>query len=136
MAVKGKYNPINEGEFNAKQLYAIELLATPNGETLTSICALVGISNTQLRKWRRTPAFQKAVLELAYDMLKDGLPEVYRALQYKAMAGDTKAMDLYLKYAGDFIKKSGSDNIKIEHSGSIDLYSHLTDEELDDLLDD
>ena len=97
--------PIEMGEFTPKQLKAIELLAQPGEKTLDDIARELDIDKTTLWRWRRVEAFQKAVTDLAYSCLKDELPKVYKALADKAINGNVKAMELLLKYAGNFVEK-------------------------------
>lgn len=117
--------PIEMGEFTPKQLKAIELLAQPGEKTLDDIARELDIDKTTLWRWRRVEAFQKAVTDLAYSCLKDELPKVYKALADKAINGNVKAMELLLKYAGNFIEK-----VETKVSGDLDI-GGITDAELE-----
>jgi hypothetical protein len=117
--------PIEMGEFTPKQLKAIELLAQPGEKTLDDIARELDIDKTTLWRWRRVEAFQKAVTDLAYSCLKDELPKVYKALADKAINGNVKAMELLLKYAGDFVEK-----VETKVSGDLDI-GGITDAELE-----
>lgn len=117
--------PIEMGEFTPKQLKAIELLAQPGKKTLDDIARELDIDKTTLWRWRRVEAFQKAVTDLAYSCLKDELPKVYKALADKAINGNVKAMELLLKYAGNFIEK-----VETKVSGDLDI-GGITDAELE-----
>lgn len=117
--------PIEMGEFTPKQLKAIELLAQPGEKTLDDIARELDIDKTTLWRWRRVEAFQKAVTDLAYSCLKDELPKVYKALADKAINGNVKAMELLLKYAGNFIEK-----VETKVSGDFDI-GGITDAELE-----
>jgi|GEM_PF-3128895 len=117
--------PIEMGEFTPKQLKAIELLAQPGEKTLDDIARELDIDKTTLWRWRRVEAFQKAVTDLAYSCLKDELPKVYKALADKAINGNVKAMELLLKYAGNFVEK-----VETKVSGDLDI-GGITDAELE-----
>lgn len=113
------------GEFTPKQLKAIELLAQPGEKTLDDIAQELDIDKTTLWRWRRVEAFQKAVTDLSYSCLKDELPKVYKALADKAINGNVKAMELLLKYAGNFVEK-----VETKVSGDLDI-GGVTDAELE-----
>jgi len=117
--------PIEMGEFTPKQLKAIELLAQPGEKTLDDIAQELDIDKVTLWRWRRVEAFQKAVTDLAYSCLKDQLPKVYKALADKAINGNVKAMELLLKYAGNFVEK-----VETKVSGDLDI-GGITDVELE-----
>lgn len=113
--------------FTAKQLKAIEMLARPDNElSLQEMAVELGINQSTLWRWRRNEDFQKAVTELAYSCLKDELPRLFKSLADKAIIdGNVKAMELMLKYAGDYVEK-----IETKVSGDLDL-GGITDEELE-----
>jgi hypothetical protein len=112
--------------FTPKQLKAIELLARPDNELdLQQIADELGINQSTLWRWRRNENFQKAVTELSYSCLKDELPKVFKSLANKAIGGNVKAMELMLKYAGNYVEK-----IETKVSGDLDL-GGVSDAELD-----
>lgn len=112
--------------FTYKQLKAIEMLARPDNElTLQQIADELGINQSTLWRWRRNEDFQKAVTELAYSCLKDELPNLFKSLADKAIGGNVKAMELMLKYAGNYVEK-----IETKVSGDLDL-GGMSDAELD-----
>lgn len=112
--------------FTAKQLKAIEMLARPDNElTLQEMAVELGINQSTLWRWRRNEDFQKAVTELAYSCLKDELPRLFKSLADKAIGGNVKAMELMLKYAGNYVEK-----IETRVSGDLDL-GGMSDAELD-----
>ena len=112
--------------FTYKQLKAIEMLARPDNElTLQEMAVELGINQSTLWRWRRNEDFQKAVTELAYSCLKDELPNLFKSLADKAISGNVKAMELMLKYAGNYVEK-----IETKVSGDLDL-GGMSDAELD-----
>ena len=112
--------------FTGKQLKAIEMLARPDNElSLQEMADELGINQSSLWRWRRKEDFQKAVTELAYSCLKDELPNLFKSLADKAIGGNVKAMELMLKYAGNYVEK-----IETKVSGDLDL-GGMSDAELD-----
>lgn len=112
--------------FSPKQLKAIELLARPDNEmSMQEMADSLGINQSTLWRWRREPVFQKAVTDLSYSCLKDELPRVFKSLANKAINGNVKAIELMLKYAGDYVEK-----IETKVSGDLDL-GGVSDDELD-----
>ncbi len=94
-------------QFTPEQLKAIEMMATPGEKmTIVRISQEVGVSERTIYRWKQQPEFIAAVNNLAYELLRGKLPEVYDALIEKAVEGNTKAIELMLKYAGNYIEKT------------------------------
>ena len=90
-----------------EQLKCIQLLSHPEtSKTYQEIAEECGISYNSLWNWRQDPDFIAEVNKLSYELLKGELPGAYKALSKKAKAGDTKAIELLLKFADNFVEKS------------------------------
>ncbi len=96
----------NAIEWKPEQLAAIELLANPQKITMQEVADIVGVDRTTISRWRQQDDFIQAVNDMAYQGLKARLPDVYEALILKAQEGNTKAIELTLKFADRFIERS------------------------------
>jgi hypothetical protein len=80
-----------------KQEQAIELLATGQYNT-EAVAEQVGVHKNTIYTWRRSPAFNEAVINRARQRLKDALPQVYEALLDNAKQGHHQHIGLLLKH--------------------------------------
>lgn len=119
-------------EFTEPQRRFIELLAYPEQKkTMAEMSQELGVPVSTLYRWKKNPALVNAVNALAYHFLKTELPDVYRALAAKAKSGNTRAIEIILKYVGGYVER-------VEHgqaTASVNIeIQNLTDEELQAMI--
>jgi hypothetical protein len=67
-------------------------------ETVEEFAIQYGIDPSTYYYHSRKKENQKKVLNIALSLAKKGIPDVLEKLRDKAESGDTKAMEMYLKY--------------------------------------
>lgn len=119
-----------KAKFNPGQLKLIEILGNPEKANMTEeeIAKECGVTRGTTYRWKQDPELWDMVYKLAYDNLNKELPKVYAALADKAINGNIKAVELYLKFIGKYIERTES-NVKAEVS-----LTEVTDKELDKAL--
>lgn len=73
-------------EFSAKQIQAIELLASAE-HNVGEIARCVKTSRTTLQKWRNQRSFIDAVIHRARELVREKLPELYSSAVEQAIRG-------------------------------------------------
>ncbi len=129
---------VNLSDFTPEQLKAIEMLATP-GEKMTDVkmCEELGIHVMTLWRWKQKPEFTQAVNDLAYSFLKSELPEVYKALATQAKSGNTKAIEILLRFADNYIERTETKltdtviTISLDNDDEEDIEEDNNEEEID-----
>jgi hypothetical protein len=82
--------------FEPKQLQAIEFYA--QGRKGTEIATELGLCPETLSRWRQDPKFIEAIFNRSRELLKDALPEIYKVLVEKAIAGSYAHAKLILEH--------------------------------------
>lgn len=115
-----------EKKFNAGQLKLIEILSNPEnaGMSEDQIAEECGVARATVWRWKKDTELWDTVYKIAYDNLNREIPKVYHALSQRAVAGNTKAIELYLKFIGKYIERTET---KIE--ADVD-FSSMSDKEL------
>lgn len=124
-------------QFSEKQLVAIGLLSQPNkaGFSFEEIAEQSGISVRQLHRWRKDPNFKQAIVEQSLENVKEVLPNVLKAHQKKAEAGNIKAIELFYKLFGLLVEKQEIEQtVSNKDKSNEDLAKDL--DELKSLIDD
>lgn len=95
-------------ELNAGQLKLVELLANPETADLSpdELAEECGVSRQTIWKWKKLDLVWDKVYQLAYTNLNQSVPLVYSALSKKAVSGNTKAIELYLKFLGMYVERT------------------------------
>lgn len=88
--------------FSYGQEVALEIMSQPNrgGYTFEQIAELAQISPKQLRRWRQSEVFQRELQKRTLLNLNEHLPKVVNVLKDQAIAGNIKAIELFLKSLG------------------------------------
>lgn len=80
-----------------KQLKCIELLA--KGEmTQKDIAAELKLNPSTISKWKLDHKFMEAVVDRAKELLKESVPQVYKALTDKSKAGHDRHIKILLDH--------------------------------------
>jgi transposase-like protein len=90
-------------EFTFEQLKAIEYLALPKrgGKMLKEIAEEIGISERQLRRWRRDERFLAEVRRRSMQLMSESLPDVNQILMEQIMkTGSAKHLELFYRTQG------------------------------------
>ncbi len=83
--------------FSGKKLKVIELLAL--GEmTQAAISKEVGCQPACITKYKKDPKFMEAVVNRSRQLLKDNLPEIYKALTDKSKEGKDRHIKIFLEH--------------------------------------
>lgn len=94
----------------------LEWLAIPKDlrhpKTVVEFCDKVGIRRDEYYTEAENPIFQKNLLKRMRSIVKDRAPEVFDKLLQNAIEGETKAIELYMKYIMEIAEK-------IDHTGEI-----------------
>ncbi|WJH34276.1 phBC6A51 family helix-turn-helix protein [Paenibacillus sp. CC-CFT747] len=98
----------NEKLLSPEQMRAAEMMLSKRqtGATLQEIADEFQISERQLRRWRdENPAFREFMKRRALEMAGDSLNEVMAVLTEKALQGNNKSIEIYLKSLGIWAEK-------------------------------
>jgi transposase-like protein len=89
-------------KLSPEQLRAAEMILArrQTGETFADIASHFNISERQLYRWRELPAFKEYLRRRALDIASESLGLVMSTLTEKAIAGNNKSIELYLKSLG------------------------------------
>lgn len=94
----------------------IEWLAIPKDlrhpKTVVEFCDKMGIRRDQYYTEAEDPNFQQRLLKRMRSIVRDRAPEVFDKLLQNAIEGETKAIELYMKYIMEMAEK-------IEHTGEV-----------------
>ena len=90
------------GDLTSQQILAVDLLVLKHGSEMsyTEIAELVGVAVKTLERWRKIPEFQKEVRTRTIELMGESLPDVLATLTRKAIGGNNKSIELYLKTLG------------------------------------
>lgn len=90
------------GELTAQQIVAVEFLIAKRGSNMTyaEIAEVAGVSVKTLERWRKQPEFQDELRRRALEIMGEALPQVLDTLTKKAIEGNNKSIELFLKALG------------------------------------
>lgn len=93
---------VKYGELTSQQLTAIEYLLAKRGSNIkyTEISEAVGVSVKTLERWRKLPEFQAEQRRRSIEIMGDSLPLVLDTLTRKAIGGNNKSIEIFLKSIG------------------------------------
>ena len=80
-----------------KKLDAIELLAI-GGKNYGDICKELKIAETTLRAWRNDREFTDMVISRARDLIKEDLPDMYKAARKYAKEGNHSFFKILIEH--------------------------------------
>lgn len=85
--------------FSYSQEVALSILSQPKkgGLTFAQIAEKCEISEKQLRRWRQSDVFAKELQRRTLLNMNEDLPQIANVLREKALGGNMKAIELYLK---------------------------------------
>jgi predicted transcriptional regulator len=88
-----------KNELSPEQLMAVEMIVCKRGAGIkySEIASSVGVSERTLLRWRQNPEFREEVRRRTLELNGEHLPRVLEALVKRALAGNVKAVELYLK---------------------------------------
>jgi transposase-like protein len=79
--------------------------AQRNPKTETEFAAELGVNPSTLWRWKKDHNLAARAAELARDMLKDDLPEIYAALKREAKGGTYQHIKLALEVSEHYVEK-------------------------------
>lgn len=89
-------------------------MATPKPDrdhaTQEDLAAHLGINPATLSRWKKMDGFREAVIDVAEDLLRDDLPEIYGALSREAKNGSYQHIRLALEVTGRYSTTGTPDN--------------------------
>lgn len=90
---------IRQGELTPQMITAIEFLLVKRGSNVkySEVAQAVGVSVKTLERWRKLPEFQAEQRRRSIEIMGDSLPLVLDTLTRKAIGGNNKAIELFLK---------------------------------------
>lgn len=85
-----------------EQIRAVDLIVSKGatGTRFSEIAETVGVSERTLLRWRQTPEFREEVRKRTLELNGENLQKVLEALVKRAVAGNVKAIEVYLKVEG------------------------------------
>jgi len=91
-----------KNELTPEQLMAVEMIVCKRGAGIkySEIASSVGVSERTLLRWRQTPEFREELRRRTLELNGEHLPRVLEALVKRALAGNVKAVELFLKVEG------------------------------------
>lgn len=107
----------------SKQRKMAEKLANPDcTDTVTQLCAEVGVSRATFYRWMDNPSFRDYLNYLIDKYSESELAAVWKALIRRCTGGDTQAMKLFFELKGKYEAKPAGENAS-------ELYSALEGED-------
>jgi transposase-like protein len=99
-----------KNELSPEQLRAVDLIVSKGatGARFSEIAETVGVSERTLLRWRQTPEFREEVRKRTLELNGEHLSKVLESLVKRAVAGNVRAIELYLKLEG-LLKQNSSD---------------------------
>lgn len=84
------------------QLKTIDLLISrkTSGLTIEEVANEASVSRRTITRWKQTPEFMAEMKRRSVELLSEAVPFVLEVLTHKALEGNTKSLELFLKTAG------------------------------------
>jgi len=83
--------------FNVKQTKAIDLLAKGDMKN-QEIASELRVTPSTVSKWKQMPGFMEEVIVRSKKLLKESLPNVYKALTSRSELGSDRHIKIYLDH--------------------------------------
>lgn len=95
--------------FSPQQLEAIEMFAT--GSSCVEVAEQIGVAVQTISTWRKNFQFMDAIYARAKQILKDSIPEIYKATINKAKSGSHQHIKIILDHLDNLDKLQKSKNV-------------------------
>lgn len=113
--------------YNQKKVLAIMIDPENMTKTDIEIGRLAGVADRTIRVYKNDPHFLACLSELTKRYGKAEVPKAIRALTRQVEKGDRKAIELLIKYTGDYIPTQRNENLNANLESNVQNPLELLD---------